>query len=156
MGLDSYKSDSQDQETEDTDDDEKQEATTEPESSGLESWNTDASRGGSDTNSDSDDKDEQIYGLPTEKRNQMDHKEWVKLVRAEYIPDFKPDEQLDDRWAYERAVAIKCVCDNRFTFLSSGVCLKCGRRYEDAGRTVVKTYDPEEDGDTVNVRPENN
>lgn len=141
MGLDSFSSDNQ--ETEDNE----EETTSEPEASGLDSFRTTTSRGGSSEDNESGDEDEQIFGLPPRKWVAMDVDDRVRHVRENHVEDYYPSHQPDARWSFARAVMIQCVCKNTFTIKDKGECSKCGRVYKDAGRTVIKV---EETEDVVN------
>lgn len=110
---------------------------------GLDSFRTNATRGGSADNTDKDDTDNTVFGIPPYKWRRMSIKERVAEVRQSKIPDFKPDLQLDERWKWEKAARIYCVCGNQFYLSDRDECLNCGREYSVENRTVVKTSDPE-------------
>jgi len=131
----------------DKDEDTAQETSSEKNEGGIESFRTDTTRG--DSTDESEEK-RQIHDLPSRRWNNMSKEERVKYVRENHIPDFDPDCQPDSRWSYQRCIEVVCVCGNSFTFVTSGVCLRCGRGYEDAGRTIVKKYDPHTDGEQRN------
>lgn len=111
--------------------------------SGLESFNTTPDRGGSTQNNGSDNQNNEVFGIQASKWSNMTKKERIAAVRDSEIPDFKPQEQLDERWSYVEMVAVKCVCGEIITFVSSGVCSSCNREYSRQNRTVKKESDPE-------------
>ena len=110
---------------------------------GLESFNTNTNRGGSTQNNDSDNKNDEVFGIPATKWARMTKKERIAAVRNSKIPDFQPEEQLDERWSYIQYIAINCVCGEIITFTTSGTCDECNRKYARENRTVVKKQDPE-------------
>lgn len=156
MGLDSFKTDDEDNDDTSESQQEDEETTSSDEPSGLDAFRTDASRGGSTTDNDSDKEEQTIHGIPPRDWNQMSKDDRVRHVRQHSIPDYYPDYQPDDRWDYERCIEIRCVCGSRFTFLHAGICLDCGRAYEDAGRTVVKRHDPHPEETEDNARSQDN
>lgn len=110
---------------------------------GLDSFRTDATRGGSADETDEDGTDNTVFGIPPYEWRRMSVKERVAKIRQSKIPDFKPDLQLDERWKWEKAARIYCVCGNQFYVSDRDECLNCGREYSVENRTVVKTSDPE-------------
>jgi len=110
---------------------------------GLESFNTNTNRGGSTQNNDSDNKNDEVFGIPATEWARMTKKERIAAVRNSKIPDFQPEEQLDERWSYVQYIAINCVCGEIITFTTSGTCDECNRKYARENRTVVKKQDPE-------------
>lgn len=114
------------------------------EKGGLDSFRTDATRGGSTGNDAEDDSDDNVFGIPPRKWRSMSIKQRVAHIRESKIPDFKPDLQLDERWHWNKAARIQCVCDNTFHISKKGKCPSCNREYSMENRTVVKTKDPED------------
>jgi len=110
---------------------------------GLESFNTNTNRGGSTQNNGSDNKNNEVFGISASKWARMTKKERIAAVRNSKIPDFQPEEQLDERWSYVQYIAINCVCGEIITFTTSGTCDECNRKYARENRTVVKKQDPE-------------
>lgn len=145
MGLEDFKSTDDDSQESEEDVQQDEETSSDDEPSGLESFRTDSTRGGSGSESDSDDEEKSLHGLPPRKWKQMSKDERVRYMRNNRIPDYHPSYQPDDRWDYARCVEISCVCGNNFVFLTAGICLECGRGYKDAGRTVIKRHDPHQE-----------
>jgi hypothetical protein len=141
MGLEDFHTEDDNNGSEDTDK-QNEKTTSENEASGLDSFRTPGTRGGSGEESSSDGKDSTIYGVQPRKWSAMSVKERVKHVRQTHIPDYYPEIQPDDRWSYADTITIDCVCGNKFTFVQCGLCLGCSRGYEDVGRTVAKKHDP--------------
>lgn len=77
--------------------------------------------------------------------NDMTTKEKVKYVRENYYPGYRPEVDLDHQWSYRKVIEVECECKNTFTFRSGGTCMECGRGYKYTGSTVVKKYDPHGD-----------
>lgn len=144
MALDDFKSDEDDNDTQDEQEHE-EETTTEDTLSGIEAFRTSATDPSKNENGSIEEDDEFIFGLKAWRWNELDKDDRIQHVRQHYIEDYHPEYQPDDRWSYERIVEVECVCDNTFTFQTSGVCLNCGRSYKDAGRTVVKLNEVEND-----------
>lgn len=88
-----------------------------------------------------DNNDNAVFGISGSQWNSMSKDERVKHVRENFIEDYYPEHQIDDRWSYEKVNEVSCVCGNDFIFRESGMCLECGRTYKDAGRTVIKTHE---------------
>lgn len=156
MGLDNFRTDKDDSNDSDESHQDGEQAASEDEPSGLDAFRTDTTRGGSTSSSDSDEEDDETYGLPTHEKKQMSKDEWIRYVRDNHISDYYSSYQPDERWDYERCVEISCVCGNSFTFLTTGICLECGRVYMDAGRTVIKKSDPHEDNEIDNESIQDN
>lgn len=148
MGLDSFNSSNEDNDCKN--ETSTQEDEEETQDSGLESFRTSSDSGGSGQKPDLDGKDKTIHDVSSQKWNSMSVDEKVRHVRDNKIPDFRPEYQPDDRWAYRRCAVVRCVCGSVFTVINSNVCLECGRVYEDAGRTVVKKVDPHTEGQSTN------
>ena len=67
---------------------------------GLESFNTNTNRGGSTQNNDSDNKNDEVFGIRATEWARMTKKERIAAVRNSKIPDFKPEEQQDESGSY--------------------------------------------------------
>lgn len=149
MGLDSFTSDEDENQTSSDEEEHDNEEQQEDELSGIEAFRTSETDPSKKENKEGDDEDEYLFGLKPWRWNQMDKDEKVKHVRENFVEDYHPDYQPDERWQYARIVEVKCVCDNVFTFQTTGICLDCGRAYKDAGRTVIKTKEIEDNNNNA-------
>lgn len=141
MGLDTFKSDSKNQDDSDTD---KDNPDNESDEGGLESFKSHTDRGGNTNKTDSENDSDKVLGVEPRKWNSMSVKERVAEVRDSKIPDFRPEVQLDERWSHGEVVELDCVCNNIFHFMHTGICMNCGRTYSKKGRTVIKLSDPDD------------
>jgi len=153
MGLDSFKSSNKDDSKDEDGEEEVEETTTEEETedeeevTGIESFKRSSTVGNSTSDNDSDDEndsDEDKLKIPHAKLAGMPVDQRVEYIRQNHVEDYYPDYQPDGRWSYRTVIELCCVCDNVITFITEGVCMDCGRAYKDAGRTVIKKYDPHE------------
>lgn len=150
MGLDSFKNDSDNEDSgvSDSSDNGSDESSMaggdeKDNETGLDSFNTNTNRGGITQETDSDNQNNKLYGIEPHKWNDMSVKERVAKVRDSKIPDYKPEVQLDERWSHAEVIEVECVCGNVFHFVTTGLCFVCGRSYAKRNRTVVKLNDPE-------------
>lgn len=134
MGLDSFKSDSEN--------DEENETSTETKESGLESFKTDSKDSTDDDENERPKSNPWMGDFTSTEWNSMSTKEKVKYVRENYYAGYRPDVKLEGKWGYRQVIELVCECDNTFTFRSSGVCIDCGRAYKVEGGSVVKKHDP--------------
>lgn len=135
------------EEGEQTEDEEEQTTTEEvpeePEVGGLEAFKSEEFYDdGEDGETEEKDLPVWIDGTDPVEWNAMSEEERVKKVRRRDIPDFRPEVHTDDRWSYNEAIEVKCVCDETFTFTDTGMCLSCGRTYEMDGRIVRLVDEP--------------
>lgn len=77
-----------------------------------------------------------IDDFPSTEWNNMSTDEKVEYVRDNYMEDYRPDHTPNDGWDWSSAVAVSCVCDYHFYFVSVGACPECGQYYKQVGRTV--------------------
>ena len=150
MGLDDFKQDSSegnnssDSGDDSSTDNNNDSSDSSDDAGGLESFKTNTNRGGSGDKNNASKDDSKIFGIEAHKLSQMSEKERVMAIRENHTPDYKPQVQLDERWTFKNVVEIQCVCGNVFHFVTTGLCLSCGRSYKDVGRTVVKLNEPED------------
>ena len=113
-------------------------------SGGLESFNTNTDRGGSDDENNTENEITKIPDKIYRNWNTMSEKERVKAVRQHGIQDYKPSVQLDDRWSWRKIIEIECVCGKTIQFKNTGSCDRCNRTYGERGRTVIKLNESED------------
>jgi len=102
---------------------------------GLDNFRSDNSSDDSETEATSE---EQPYGIDHQLLGSLSVRERIEHIRENHIDDYYPSAQLDDNWSYKRAARITCVCDEEFTIVGRGRCPRCGTKYKDNKRTVVK------------------
>ena len=143
MGLEDFSSDNKTQ-SNDTDDDETatEDDDSEETESGLESFKTDNK---STTKSEDKTESDDTERIDFSKVSGMGKSQRVRYIRENYVPDYHPSYQPDERWDFRRVIEISCICGNTFTCLSEGMCRQCGARYKDTGRTVVLESEPKID-----------
>lgn len=153
MGLDDFKKDEGNQSDEDEKQNEKRETSTESttssqneeEPSGLESFMEPHTATPSGDNDGSESEEEDTSGEMFAETAGMEKNGEIQHIRENYFPDYYPEYQQSDEWSHRKVVEINCVCENRFTFTTRGVCLQCGRAYKCQGRTVIQSSGPEVD-----------
>lgn len=145
MGLDDFSSDESNDEAPSDNEEKTHNEQDDDDVSGLEAFRTSETDPSKKEKESDDDEEEFLFGVKPWRWNQMSKDERVEHVRDNYIPDYHPEYQPDERWSYTRIVEIECVCDEVFTFQTAGICLSCGRAYKDVGRTVRKLNEVDED-----------
>lgn len=98
-------------------------------------------RGGSNGNTDIDDSESTIFGIPSQKYIAMSEEERVKAVRQTSIEDFAPGKKFNDDWSYKNFTVISCSCGNLILITDEVTCSNCGAEYAASGRAVVRVSD---------------
>lgn len=112
---------------------------------GLDAFSSDNSTSSSSSSADKDTGVSWLDDFSGTEWNNMSTEEAVEHIRDNYIEDYYPSFQPDQDWDWEKVVEISCVCGEKFTFTKDGMCLNCGRKYKNVGRTVRKIADPHKD-----------